>query len=165
MRSQQWSQLPTHELKCSLKVTQVYEYNLYLKMENFINNPGFQHLAENIFCNLELEDLKLCGLINQSCKQILDNPMFWLKKFRSLSEENEKNWIKTMKSVNNSGKEKAIISYLQWNLKKKVVDLPCYSSPAAQDHFRKKIRKICQKHWWIFHAIPVLLSKMTSEIQ
>ena len=114
-------------------------------MENFINNPGFQHLAENIFCNLEVEHLKICGLINQSCKQILDNPMFWLKKFRSLSKENEKDWIKTMKLVNNSGKEKAIISYLQWNLKKKVVDLPCYSSPAAQGHFRKKIWKSCHK--------------------
>merc|ERR1712079_540102 len=54
-------------------------------------------------------------------------------------------WIKTMKSVNNSGKEKAIISYLQWNLKKKVVDLSCYSSPAAQDDFSKKILKFCGK--------------------
>ena len=114
-------------------------------MENFISIPGFQHLAENIFCNLELEHLKICGLINQSCKQILDNPMFWLKKLRSLSKENEKDWIKTMKSVNNYGKEKAIISYLQWNLKKKVVDLSCYSSPAAQDDFSKKILKFCGK--------------------
>ena len=42
-------------------------------MENVINNPGLQHLAENIFLNLSYEDLKKCRMINQSASQILDN--------------------------------------------------------------------------------------------
>ena len=46
-------------------------------MENIINNPGLQHLAEKVIWNLDVEDLKICAQINQSCKQILANSMFW----------------------------------------------------------------------------------------
>ena len=87
-------------------------------MEKIINNPGLQHLAEKVFWNLDCEDLKICAQINQSCKQILENPTFWLKKFKSISMENQKDWIKVIKLAKNSDKRNAIISYLQWNLKK-----------------------------------------------
>ena len=88
---------------------------------------------------MSVEELKICSQINQSCKQILENPLFWLKKFRSLSLENQKHWREALKALKNSSKENAIISYFQWNLKKEVVDLPCYSSPHVQDDFRKTI--------------------------
>ena len=87
-------------------------------MEKIITNPGLQHLAENIFWNLDAEDLKICGLINQSCQQILDNPMFWLRKFEGLSKANQKDWIKVIQSVKNYEKKKKISYYLQWNLQK-----------------------------------------------
>ena len=91
-------------------------------LEKILNNPGLQHLAVNIFDNLKLADLEICRGIIQSSKVILDNqmakPMFLLKKFRSFSEENQKEWIKAIKAVKNSEKKKAISSYLQWNLKK-----------------------------------------------
>ena len=97
-------------------------------MEKIVSNPGLQHLAENVFWNLNIEDLKICAQINQSCKQILENPMFWLRKFEYLSKESQKEWVKIIQSVKNSDYEKIIISYLQWNLKKEVVveDLPCF---------------------------------------
>ena len=57
-------------------------------MEKIISNPGLQHLAEKVFLNLDVGDLKICGEINQSCKQILENPMFWLGKFKYLSTIN-----------------------------------------------------------------------------
>ena len=114
-------------------------------MESIINNPGLQHLAERIFLNLDTEHLKICRLINQSCKQILENPFFWLKKFKNLSKENQKDWIKILKEVKNSEKIHAIISYLQWNLKKEAVDLQCYTSPAVQDNLRKMIIESCKK--------------------
>ena len=110
-------------------------------MEAFINNPGLQHLAEKVFLNLDVEDLKICAQINQLCKQILEDPMLWLKKFRNLSRKNQKDWIIVLKSVKCAEKRKAIISYLQWQLKKDVVDLPCYSNSAVQDDFGKKILK------------------------
>ena len=115
-------------------------------MENFLNNPGLAHLADNIFDNLDFEDIKVCRDINQSSQQKLDNPLFWLRKFGGLSNKNQKDWIKVIQSVKNSDKERAIVSYLQWNLKKDVlVDLPCYTSPAVQDEFRKKIWECCEK--------------------
>ena len=109
-------------------------------MEKILRNPGLQHLVENIFWNLDTEELKICAQINQSCKQILEDPKFWLKKFENLSNENQKDWIKVIQSAKNSDKRIAIICYLQWNLKKDaLVNLPCYSSPAVQD----EILEIC----------------------
>ena len=60
--------------------------------------------------------LKICGQINQSCNQIMKNPMSWLKKFETLSKENLKDWKKILKKVKNDDKEKIIIPYLKWNL-------------------------------------------------
>ena len=57
-------------------------------LEKILNNPGLVHLAENIFGNLADEDAEICRDINRSSKQILDNPMFWLRKFGNLSKEN-----------------------------------------------------------------------------
>ena len=85
-------------------------------METIINNPGLQHLTEKFFLNISVEELKICSQINQYWKQILENPLFWLKKF-NLSKENHEHWIKVIQLVDNSDKGIAIISYLQWNLK------------------------------------------------
>ena len=114
-------------------------------METIITNPGLQHLVEKIFWNLDFEHLKNCELINQSCKQILQNPMFWLKKFKNLSKDNQKEWIKDINLVKNSENRNAIISYLQWNLKKGAVDIQYLYSPVVQDDFRKRIRESCEK--------------------
>ena len=98
-------------------------------MERIINNPGLQHLAEKVFLNLDVENLKICKHINKFCKQILKNPMFWLRKFRHISKESQTNWIHIIQSVKNSVYEKLIISYLQWNLKREVElvdDLPSF---------------------------------------
>ena len=138
------------ELRDQIQFSNAYylSKNAYT-LGKILNNPGLQHLAENIFDNLNFEDLEICQGINQSSKQILeyqmDKPTFLLKKFRSLSNENQKDWMKVIESAKNSEKEKAISVYLQWNLKKNVVDLPCYTNPAVQDDFKNKIFEICNK--------------------
>ena len=71
--------------------------------------------------------------------------MFWLKKFTSLSKENLKDWIKVIEPEKNSDKQKHIISYLQWNLKKGAVDIPCYSSSSIQDVLWSEILSCCTK--------------------
>ena len=115
-------------------------------LEKILNNPGLVHLAENIFSNLDNEKLDACGQINQSSKQILANPIFWLRKFTALSKENQKDWMNFLQQVKNTDIEKYIITYLKWNLKKEAsADLPYYSNPAVQDDFKKKICKICAK--------------------
>ena len=113
-------------------------------MEKILNNPGLVHLAENVFGNLDDETLKVCGKINNSSKQILANPIYWLRKFSALSKKNQKDWIKNIQSVKNSDKGIAIIAYLKWNFKENIfVDLPCYSNSTIQDDFKKIIWKIC----------------------
>ena len=100
-------------------------------MEKITSNPDLQHFAEKVFWNLDVEDWKICGQINLSpsflefgcCKQILENPMFWLRKFECLSKENQKDWIKCIQSLKKCGSEKDISSYLQWKLKKEAVDV------------------------------------------
>ena len=111
-------------------------------MEKIINNPGLQHVAENVFLNLNYEDLKKCQLINQYASQILDNPMLWIKALiqNGLSKENQNDWIEAIQSETISAKKKLIAEYLKWNFKKKnLFNLPCYTKPAIQDDFRKKI--------------------------
>ena len=49
-------------------------------MEYIVNNPGFQHIAETAFKNLNFETLKKCKKVNKSCNEILKNPFFWLEK-------------------------------------------------------------------------------------
>ena len=115
-------------------------------MEKIVCNPGLQHLVEKVFWNLDTEDLKICAEINQSCKQILQNPIFCLRKFENLSMKNQNDWIKVIQSVNNIDKGIAIICYLKWNMEKDAfVDLPCYSSSVVQDEFNKRIKKSCMK--------------------
>ena len=88
-------------------------------MDKIIMNSGLQHLAENVFWNLDIDDLKVCAQINQSCKLILQNPIFCLSKFEDLSKKNQRDWLNAIQSVKNSDKGIAILSYLKWNLKKK----------------------------------------------
>ena len=76
-------------------------------MENTLNNPGLQDIAENIFLNLNYETLEVCQQINKNSKHILENPMFWLKKFirRGLSKKNQMDWIEVIRITRESEPE------------------------------------------------------------
>ena len=49
-------------------------------MEPLVNNPGFQHIIEDIFLNLDHETILQCRLVNKSWKKHIDKSIFWLKK-------------------------------------------------------------------------------------
>ena len=51
-----------------------------IMLESFINNPGLQHIAENILQNLDKHSLLKYRLVNSSWKRILDRPIFWFNK-------------------------------------------------------------------------------------
>ena len=72
-----------------------------------MKNPGLQHIIENVFLNLDYEDLLACQLINNYCKGIIENPMFWLKKWRmrGLSKKNEKDWAKVIQNTKDNPNE------------------------------------------------------------
>ena len=85
-------------------------------MEEIINSPGLQHIAEEIFLNLDFKGIMTCKLINDSCKEIVDNPMFWLKKWKlsgRLSNENHKNWVKAIQITKNTSLEKNVLAYMK----------------------------------------------------
>ena len=108
-------------------------------MEKIIS-PGLQHLAENIFLNLNGKDLQACQLINRTANQILSNsPMFWVKKWNQKSY-----WFKLLwnKEEMNSNKEKPISLYLKWNfMNDEVYFIPGYTYKIVQDDFRQKIHQ------------------------
>ena len=55
-------------------------------MDQIINNPGLQHITENILMNLDFKYLKVCQSVNKTFEEILANPIFWLKKFRLITK-------------------------------------------------------------------------------
>ena len=64
-------------------------------MEYVIQNPGLEHITEMILFNLNFEGLKKCQNLNKSIKKTLEDPMFWLRKWRTqrgLSKKNYNDW-------------------------------------------------------------------------
>ena len=96
--------------------------------ENVINNPGLQHLAENIFSFLSYDDLKSCQLINRSSKSILANSRFWLQKLvhQGMSKKNQNDWIKAIQLTKDTDFERNLLLYLKRSFcKGKIIDIPC----------------------------------------
>ena len=113
-------------------------------LKNIFNNPGLQHIAETIFCNLSYEDLEACRIVNQSCKQVLDDPMLWLKKFirRGLSIKNQLDWRKAIQLTKYTNLEENVLLYLKKSSKnKRVVNLPCYINEKIVKNSKKLIKK------------------------
>ena len=99
-------------------------------MENVIQNPGLQHITEMILFNLDFEDLKKCQPLNKSFKDILEDPMFWLRKWRiqrGLTKKNYNDWVKGIQLTKNRNAEANVKLYLQKVIKNgHVVDIPCF---------------------------------------
>ena len=100
------------------------------EIEQIINNPCLQHIIENIFLNLNYKDLMACKLVNKSCKQILDNPMFWLKMWRSrrgLSKKNYAAWSNAIQITRGTNLEENVPLYIKRVIETgHFVDVPCY---------------------------------------
>ena len=114
-------------------------------METIIKCPGLQHLAENIFLNLNHGNLEKCRLINGQCEEILNNPMFWLKKFirQGMSQKNQIDWTEAIQiTKGRSDFERCILRYLKQSSKKeKVVDFPCYiNRNSLKKHSKLSVR-------------------------
>ena len=51
-------------------------------MEAITNSPGLQHISDDIFKLLDKKSLINCREVNSSWKNVLDEPIFWLKKYK-----------------------------------------------------------------------------------
>ena len=99
--------------------------------KTIVNNPGLQNITEKIFLNLNFEDLMACQLINKSCKEILDYPMFWLKIWRlrqGLSPKNHSDWAKVIQMTQNTTLKGNVCSYIKKivQIGHLFVDVPCF---------------------------------------
>ena len=75
-------------------------------MDQITKNKGLQHIAEEIFKHLDKENLMNCQKVSQSWKDILDGPMFLLKRIENsnIPTKIKKNWtmlIKELEKVEN----------------------------------------------------------------
>ena len=115
-------------------------------METIIKCPGLQHLTENIFLNLNHGDLEKCRLINGQCEEIVNNPMFWLKKFirQGMSQKNQIDWTEAIQIIKDGSdfEHCNILQYLKKSSKnEKVVDLPCYiNRNSLKKHSKLSVR-------------------------
>ena len=80
-------------------------------MDFIMNTPGLQHIAENIFLNLNQKNYFTCQNVNTKWKKILESPFFWLKKcirqFGRSSEkiqENQSQWLKLFQNLSDNPK-------------------------------------------------------------
>ena len=67
-------------------------------MENIIQNPGLHHIIEDTLIFLDKGNIASFRLLNQDGKNIVDNPMFYLKKLSQV-EETPKNLIAKWKKI------------------------------------------------------------------
>ena len=104
-------------------------------MENVIQNPGLQHITEMILSNLNYESLQKCQIVNKSLEDLLGDPMFWLRKWRTqrgLSKENYDDWVKAIKLTRNTNVEANMKLYLEKVIKNgHVLDVPCFIDSEA----------------------------------
>ena len=75
-------------------------------MEQITKNTGLQHIGEEVFKHLDMENLMNCRKVNQSWKNILEGPMFLLKRIdnSNIPANIKKNWkmlIKELEKVEN----------------------------------------------------------------
>ena len=132
-------------------------------MENIINNPGHQHIAENIFCNLSYKKLKICQQINQSCKEILENPLFWKEKFmQNLSKVNQNDWNSAVQITKNTDLEKNIFLYMKM-ASKYVVDIPCYITSETLLKCSAKVQEYLGSTPFPFHGSFLEMGQLNFE--
>ena len=91
-------------------------------MEKITDNPGFLHIAETIFLQIDSQKLESCQEVNESWKKILEDPSFWLKKcFQSGLVQSEKKaaWTNAIQILKNSNLEMELLCLLKeffhWN--------------------------------------------------
>ena len=98
-------------------------------MDKIINNPGLQHITEDILLNLDFKKLQVCVFVNKNFEEILQNPIFWLKKWRlkGLSKENHAEWVKAIQLSKNKNLETNILAYIKKIIEVgHFVDVPCF---------------------------------------
>ena len=112
-------------------------------IEKIINTPGLQHIGEKILLNLDFKNIMVFQSTNNSCKEFVDNPMFWLKKWRlrGLSTKSQGDWIKAIQMTRGTKVEANIDLYIKKSVKFNYhfMDVPCYIDASVVESFSQFI--------------------------
>ena len=93
--------------------------NLISRVETFINTPGLEHLAENIFLNMNYQEIKACRRLSVSFQifadQLMENPSFLLKSIilGGMSKKNETDWTEIIQRTKGTKFEEIVLLYLK----------------------------------------------------
>ena len=72
-------------------------------MDRITKTPGLIHIAEQIFSNLDRNDILQCQEVNKYWASILRNPWFWYNRMTqntTLSREHQKEWMDFCEKLN-----------------------------------------------------------------
>ena len=73
-------------------------------MEDIVKNPGLQHIIKTTLTFLDKSNIASFRLVNQYCKNIVNDPIFFLKKLSQLKDVPKdliENWMKTIQNLLN----------------------------------------------------------------
>ena len=76
--------------------------NSQINFQSLISNPGFEHLGHNILRHLNKKTVFSLRMVNNDCKNFVENPRFWLKKlnFKNCeSTEIHEAWLTLIQKV------------------------------------------------------------------
>ena len=86
-------------------------------MDYITNNPGLQYITEEIFVNLNHENLLKCEKVNGIWNNVLSsNPTFWLKacvKKGLISGQDHEDWSKLIQTLKNVLLKKHVVFHLK----------------------------------------------------
>ena len=84
-------------------------------MENLTNNPGLQHIAEDIFLNLTSDSIEKCQEVDESWKSMLKDPLFWLKKCikNGHLKKTKSAWEKAVQITRGTNMEECVMEHLK----------------------------------------------------
>ena len=77
-------------------------------MEDFVKNPGLQHIIKTSLTCLDKNDLASFRMVNQDCQNIVDDPIFFLKRLSQLKDVSKdliENWKKIIKNLRHDSDE------------------------------------------------------------
>ena len=126
-------------------------------MDKIINNPGLQHITEDILLNLDFKKLQVCVFVNKNFEEILQNPIFWLKKWRlkGLSKENHAEWVKAIQLSKNKNLETNILAYIKKIIEiGHFVDVPCFIDKKVVENVPNNIAYYDFKFAQVFYHWP-----------
>ena len=86
-------------------------------MDNLTKNPGLQHVAEEILLNLKIVTLDKCLKVNESWKNIINTPSFWLRKCLRDGKlmKSKSAWEKVIQVMSHTNRKK-ISFFIIWKI-------------------------------------------------